>query len=121
MHSGKNPEDICAEDSKYAASFYTSTPENMAACQARMDAIFKSWDVAAVTLIHFSLLTFITIRVILCLTCGGKNQHRGCNCGHCGHNDSVERAITVDDLRRMIELASITKQRSPLINNAPAS
>lgn len=125
IHDGRNPEDICAEDSKYPASFYTSSPENMAACQQRLDAMFKSWDVAALTVVHFSLLTFITIRVILCLTCanrrgGGRHHHRDydydCDCGPCNHHgggSSADRMITVDDLRRMIEAASAARQGDP--------
>ena len=117
MHDGRNPEDICAEDSKYPASFYTSSPENMAACQRRLDAMFKSWDVAALTVVHFSLLTFITIRVILCLTSAGSrggHRHRDyeCDCGPCNHRGGTDRTITVDDLRRMIEAAS-ARQGAP--------
>jgi len=107
VYDGKNPEDICAGLSGHPASFYTSTPENMAECQGRMDRLFQSWDSMAMFMIHFSLLAFVTIRIILCLT-GGRSRHDGCHCNPCNHNNNggTDRVISIDELRRFIESTS---------------
>lgn len=116
MYDGKSPEDICAEDSAYPASFYTSSPENMAACQRRLDSLFKSWDVAMLTLVHFSLLAFVTIRLILCMTRCGRSKESKCGCKPCSHDKGTDRVITVDELKKLIEAVSAAKQHNSPVN-----
>lgn len=116
MYEGKNPEDICAQVSGLPAAFFTKTPENMAECDVKMEKLFRSWDCAAMFLVHFSLLTFITVRIILCLTCGrghdGGRHHDRCNCGPCNHANSTDRVISVDDLKKLIESISTASAAS---------
>lgn len=102
MYEGKRDEDICAQVTGHPAEFYASSPENMAECIGRLDRLFQSWDSAAMFLVHFSLLAFIVVRIILCLTCNTGGQH-ACHCGSCNHDAGAGKVITVEELKKLIE------------------
>ena len=129
MYDGKPPEDICAQKSGMPSAHFTSTPENMAACEEIMEKLFRSWDSAAMFLIHFGLLAFVIIRLILCVTSRSSGSGCRCGCAYNAHNAGIgyngsgrsevsTRVISVEELRAMIEMVA-AERRSTANNTKP--
>jgi hypothetical protein len=102
MYRGAKIEDICAQITGHSADFYTQTPENMAGCRHRIDNMLNSWDSTTMFVVHFSLLTFIAVRIILCFSLpwsGGSNYT--CKCPH--GTTSTERVISIEELKALLQ------------------
>jgi hypothetical protein len=104
------PEEICYELTGVEARHWVSSPENIARCQMEMERRFQSWDRTAMTIMHFTLLTFVVIKLICCCKCGrpewtdDRHCARQCNCNF-GHNSDEARLVTREELRDMLRTA----------------
>jgi hypothetical protein len=85
------PEEICYEMTGVEARHWTSTPENVMQCAAEMERRFHSWDRTAMTVLYFTFLTLVTIK--LSRLCGSLLFGR-----------TEDQTITRTELRHMIQM-----------------
>jgi hypothetical protein len=110
LYSGAKIEDICSQLTGHPASFYTQFPENMAECQQRIEQMLNTWDTTAMFVVHFSLLAFIAVKIILCfslpLSGSGGGGDYTCRCPHGAV--STERVISIEELKALLQHQSHT-------------
>lgn len=103
------PEEICYEMTGVAANHWTASPENIARCQIEMDRRFQSWDRTAFTVMHFSLLVFVIVKLICCCSCSlpswRPSETTQCTCQF-SHNADGGRLVTREELCEMLRAAT---------------
>lgn len=88
-------EEICFQMTGVESKFWSN---NMRQCQVEMERHFRSWDRTVLTVMYFSILTFVVIRVLYWLT-GSRNIHQ-CHCTMPG-NLCDSRLVTREELARL--------------------
>ena len=104
-------EEICFTVTHVPAKHWTSSPENMAACQHELDKLFDSWDTTVVTSLYFALLAFLVIKIAFCCNGrgGGSACAAPCHCRDSWNEGGGGRPVTVDELRDLLREARAKK------------